>query len=220
MRQLKRPIHRPVCLGNCDYTIDRWSLGKPSSNGRKAIWKKLANMQNGFCCYCESIAVKGNGHIEHFFYKGKKADGNEPYKHMTFDWNNLFGSCGLNSRDTCGHYKDREGDKGPGVYDPTLLIKPDIDQPSNFFEYFPSGAIGVKSGLSAYDESRAKETLRVLNLQKLNGARKRRIDIFRKELDALLLLSNDVNVLKVEIDNIKQKIKNAEYQTSVLQVLF
>jgi uncharacterized protein (TIGR02646 family) len=223
MKYLQRPLPAPNCLSNCNYNIHKWSgpNRKPNSDGRKAIWKKLTKMQGGFCCYCESIAEKGNGHIEHFFYKGKKeADVSAPYKHLTFDWNNLFGCCGLHSRDTCGHYKDRPGDSGPGYYDPNHLIKPDVDNPSDFFEFLPTGVINVKPGLSPTDDNKAKETLRVLNLGALNGARKRLIDIFKEEVDTLYQLESDTQILIQEIDKIKQRIKHSEFQTAIWNVLF
>jgi len=128
-------------------------------------------MQGGFCCYCESILDKTNSHIEHFFHRGNDVHGKAPYKSLTFDWGNLFGCCGRDRGDTCGHYKDRKGPSGPGSYDPNHLIKPDIDNPNIFFEFLPTGVVNVKSGLSPVDQNRARETLRVLNLSfgALNG---------------------------------------------------
>jgi len=220
MRHLQRPLPAPICLSNCDHQLHSWSRSRPSSNGRKAIWVKLTQMQKGFCCYCESTANKTNGHIEHFFHKGNDSRGNAPYRNMTFDWNNLFGCCGLNSSNTCGHYKDRKGVSGPGHYEPSHLIKPDIDNPNDFFEFLPTGVINAKPSLNANDSNRARETLRVLNLSALNGARKRQIDIFRIELEALLSLDLEDNIALQEVDRIKQNIKKSEFQTAVLQVLF
>lgn len=220
MKNLQRPPLSPVCLSNCDYNVDEWSKSKPNANGRRSIWKRLFKMQGGYCCYCESIAVKGKGHIEHFFHKGIKPDGSAPYRYKTFDWDNLFGCCGLYTSDTCGHYKDREGARGPGHYDPTVLIKPDIDNPSDFFEFLPTGVIIDKPGLSDSDKHRAKETLRVLNLNKLNGVRKRQIDIFKNEVDALCQLGVDQQTLIQEIEKIKNKIRTSEFKTAVLNALF
>ncbi|MDP9942641.1 retron Ec78 anti-phage system effector HNH endonuclease PtuB [Ectopseudomonas alcaliphila] len=220
MRYLHRPQPAPACLAKYNHQNHDWSSSAPNSRDRNAIWKKLTQMQGGFCCYCESIAVKGNGHIEHFFYKGENNSGNAPYKHMMFEWGNLFGSCGLRSGNTCGHYKDREGPLGPGPYDPNHLIKPDIDNPSDYFEFLPTGLINAKPGLSPERENRAKETLRVLNLSALNGARKRQIDIFKREIEALLELTSDDEILKRETDGVKKRIRESEYQTAVLSVLF
>jgi uncharacterized protein (TIGR02646 family) len=220
MKYLQRPLPAPSQLAGLDYLVHKWSSSKPNSNGRKAIWKKLTKMQGGFCCYCESNAVKGNGHIEHFFHKGEGADGNAPYQHLTFDWSNLFGCCGLETSSTCGHYKDRQGNTGPGDYAPEHLIKPDVDNPGHFFEFLDTGVINVRAGLTPDDDSRAKETLRVLNLGALNGVRKRNIDIFKKEVDVLYQLGLEDQILRSEIDKIKQKIKKSEFQTAILNALF
>ncbi|EGA71209.1 hypothetical protein VISI1226_14188 [Vibrio sinaloensis DSM 21326] len=179
-------------------------------------------MQNGFCVYCESVAIKGNGHIEHFFHKGQKTDGSTPYKHLTFNWTNLFGCCGLSSSNTCGHYKDREGKNGPGQYNANDIIKPDIDDPKLFLNFLDTGVIEVKTGLTPHEQKRAEETLRVLNLALLNGARKTQIDIFKQELKELEELSHSLNddTLQREIDIIKEKVCTQEYQSAVLGALF
>lgn len=220
MRYLQRPQPSPTCLAKYNHQTHNWSTRTPSSQDRRAIWGKLAQMQGGFCCYCESVAVKGNGHIEHFFHKGLNISGYAPYKHLMFEWGNLFGSCGVGSGNTCGHYKDRKGPLYPGGYDPNHIIKPDVDNPSDYLSFLPTGVISVKSGLSPESENRAKETLRVLNLGALNGVRKRQIDIFKNEIDALLQLTSDEGLLKEEIDKIKEKIVVSEYQTAVLCALF
>ena len=179
-------------------------------------------MQSGFCVYCESSAIQGTGHIEHFFHKGKKTNGIAPYKHLTFDWSNLFGCCGQKTSDSCGHYKDRNGSSGPGPYDPNDLIKPDVDDPRDYFNFLTTGVIEPKPELPANLLKKATETLRVLNLSLLNGVRKKQIDIFRKELDALFNLSPtlDDQALLQEINNIKAKVKVSEYQTAVFESLF
>lgn len=220
MRHLQRPLPAPGCLSELDHQHHQWSLHAPNAEGRAEIWEKLAEMQGKFCCYCESIATEDNRHIEHFFNKGRNKDGDTPYKHLTFDWDNLFGSCGHRAGDTCGHYKDRAGSSGPGDYNPAHLIKPDSDNPCDFFEYLSTGVINVKPGLCHADEHRAKETLRVLNLSALNGVRKRQIDTFRKEIDALLQINPKHDMLMEELDSIKQNIMSQRFRTSVLCALF
>lgn len=222
MRKLNRSNIKPVGLSNYDHNTQRWTGRRPNKVCRTNIWSKLAEMQNGFCVYCEAIATQGNGHIEHFFHKGKKPDGSTPYKHLTFEWTNLFGSCGSNTSDTCGHYKDREGMHGPGQYDPNDIIKPDIDDPMDFFNFLDTGVIEVKPGISDADHKRATETLRVLNLSFLNAARKTQIDIFKKELEELEELSVDLDeeTLEREMDSIKAKVYLQEFQTAVLGALF
>ena len=178
MKKLIRPTPAPSYLSSYCHLTNKWSKNSPTSEERLDLWEKLYDMQKGYCCYCESIAKHGEGHIEHFFHKGQNPDGSSPYKHLTFDWDNLFASCGHRSGDTCGHYKDREGPQGPGNYDPNKIIKPDVDNPLDYFEFLPTGTISIKSGLPANKVDRAEETLRVLNLQHLNGRRNSRIDIY------------------------------------------
>ncbi|EGQ7953937.1 TIGR02646 family protein [Vibrio vulnificus] len=222
MRKLSRPMPEPVGLSGYNHNTQKWTINSPDSACRTAIWDKLNAMQNGFCVYCESVAIRGNGHVEHFFHKGQKPDGSTPYKHLTFQWTNLFGCCGVSSSDTCGHYKDREGENGPGQYDSNDIIKPDVDDPMLFFNYLDTGVIEVKTGLSPHDQKRAAETLRVLNLALLNGARKTQIDIFKQELKELEKLSHglDNDTLLDEMNTIKAKVCSQEYQSAVLGALF
>ena len=222
MRKLRRPMPEPEGLSNYDYKIHKWGKDSPDTACRTAIWNKLNIMQNGFCAYCEGAIAPDNRHIEHFFHKGQKAGGITSYKKLTFDWSNLFGSCGKTSGDTCGHYKDRQGGKGPGQYNPDDIIKPDIEDPATFFNFLDTGVIEVKVDLTDNERRRASETLRVLNLAFLNAKRKEQIDIFRKELQALEVLSSELDddILFEEIKQIKAKACLGPYQSAVLGALF
>ncbi|MCD9479169.1 retron Ec78 anti-phage system effector HNH endonuclease PtuB [Photobacterium phosphoreum] len=222
MRKLQRPIPGPLCLSNYNHNYHKWTSKKPNTNCRNAIWDNLQVMQGGFCVYCESVAIRGNGHIEHFFHKGRKPDGTTPYIHLTFDWTNLFGCCGLMTGNTCGHYKDREGNEGPGSYNANNLIKPDVDDPKEYFNFLDTGVIEPKPGLPLDMQLKATETLRVLKLDLLNGARKTQIDIFKKELLELEKISDqlDDETLQQAIDSMKVVVKSQEYQTAVLEALF
>ncbi|PQJ89121.1 MULTISPECIES: retron Ec78 anti-phage system effector HNH endonuclease PtuB [Aliivibrio] len=222
MRKLHRPMPGPHCLSNYNHNSQKWTSRRPSTACRDAIWDKLQTMQNGFCVYCESVAIKGNGHIEHFFHKGQKSDGSTPYKHLTFNWINLFGCCGLRTGNSCGHYKDRKGDDGPGNYNASDLIRPDIDDPKDYFNFLDTGIIEPKLGLSPDMHKKATETLRVLKLDFFNGARKTQIDVFKKELNELERISGqlDDQTLQQAMDDIKVQVKLQEYQTAVLEALF
>jgi uncharacterized protein (TIGR02646 family) len=217
MRKLNRPQPGPACLNNFDHNVHNWSSMR---SRKKQVWEKLEEMQGGFCCYCESFAYRGNGHIEHFFHKGEASHGNSPYKHLTFNWENLFGCCGLNGGDTCGHFKDTQGYAGPGFYNPEDVLKPDLDDPQEFFEYLPTGVISAKSSLDFINKKKAEETLRVLNLKALNEPRKSRIEIFKKELIELFSLDIDDAVLKSEVYSMKCEIRKSEFQTAIMFVLF
>ncbi len=94
--------------------------------------------------------AEDNRHIEHFRQR-------RSYPQGTFDWGNLFGSC--NRTGTCGKAKDQ-----CGAYPPEVLIKPDIENPDAFLVFTPGGTVEPRAGLSASDQHRASETIRILVL--------------------------------------------------------
>ena len=91
---------------------------------------------------------------------------------------NLFLSC--DSHKHCGHYKD-----GPstGCYNPADLVKPDIDDPDQFFYFHSSGEARPRSGINTDQSIRAKETIRVFNLNcsVLKAARRRILSRYEKK---------------------------------------
>lgn len=222
MRKLNRPMPAPSALANYNYNVHEWRSNRPSKACRTLIWQKFQSMQGDFCALCERVTVQSNGHIEHFFHKGQNPNGVAPYRHLTFSWGNLFGCCGLRTSNTCAHFKDRQGSEGPGIYNANDLIKPDLDDPLEYLNFLDTGVIEPKTALSTAKLKRATETIRVLNLRALNGARKKQIDIFKKELKELEEVShlmNDQELLQA-MNEIKTKVKQQEYQTSVLEALF
>lgn len=114
-------------------------------------------MQGQRCAYCEAAISPGYRHVEHFEQRHRRAA-------LTFAWSNLFGSC--NRGESCGKHKDHRA----GAYNPAHLVKPDVDDPDHFFVFVADGTIQVRDGLSASDERRAKETLRIFNLDAEGGA--------------------------------------------------
>jgi uncharacterized protein (TIGR02646 family) len=143
----------PECLANFRHGIDAWS--DVTAEEKTEIWRNLESMQGLRCAYCEAHIERGKRHIEHFRQRGRFAEG-------TFDWTNLFGSC--DHEKCCGKHKDR-----CGMYDPADIVKPDEEDPDDFFVFVSDGTIDVRRGLSARDEHRARETLRVLNLDAHGG---------------------------------------------------
>ncbi|MFB2928242.1 retron Ec78 anti-phage system effector HNH endonuclease PtuB [Aeromonas hydrophila] len=221
MKKLTRAPLIPDVLSQYDPSTVSWSINSPDSHSRAIIWQAIDNMQNGFCCYCEKSLSHNDKHIEHFFHKGKNDHGVAPFKNMTFQWSNLFGSCGKTSGVTCGHYKDRKGPLGPGNYDPNDLIKPDICDSSPFFIFLRTGHIDIKSGLSNNDQKRAEETLRVLNLRhsSLNGAREKQISIFKHELDTIIKLDIPEQAMLDAIYKMRTKVRESEFQSAVISYL-
>ena len=111
MRFLKRPIDGPAILRSFNYINDDWE--NLSSAHKRLIWVELKKMQGNLCAYCErriDFKKEGDKHIEHFLRKGV-------HPHLTFAWENLFGSCGEKQR--CGFYKDKQN------YNESDLLKMD-----------------------------------------------------------------------------------------------
>ncbi|GHU08745.1 hypothetical protein AGMMS50225_07950 [Betaproteobacteria bacterium] len=144
----------PTCLRHYQHGRDGWSQVSPAD--KTAIWRELDDMQGARCAYCEAdISNPDNKHIEHFQQRRRFPQG-------TFDWNNLFGSC--SREDSCGKHKDR-----CGAYTPEDIVKPDVDDPEHFFVFVSDGTIAIRHGLNPQDQQRARETLRVFNLNNQSG---------------------------------------------------
>jgi uncharacterized protein (TIGR02646 family) len=150
MHRLHRDPLAPAGLRRYQYGRDTWSMQSPTSAERGEIWAKLDAMQGSRCAYCEAEISEGDRHIEHFRQRSR-------YPQGTFDWSNLFGSCGRDG--ICGRHKDQ-----CGPYPHTDLIKPDVDDPDEFLMFDPQGGVHPKAGLPAGKQHRAQETIRILNL--------------------------------------------------------
>ncbi len=154
MHKLNRG-NAPICLKNYQHGKHKWGSDKhgnpiPTIEERAEIWTALETMQGTRCAYCETIISEENRHIEHFQQRNR-------YPQGTFEWKNLFGSC--NQKGCCGDYKDKCGE-----YDPADLIKPDVDNPEDFFLFTSDGSIQIRTELNTTDRKRAEETIRVFNL--------------------------------------------------------
>jgi uncharacterized protein (TIGR02646 family) len=187
---------------------------KVTKSDKELLWSAIEKMQGTYCCYCEiffNVDKKDplhlDRHIEHFYAKSKYSD-------KTFDWDNLFGSCGRRGGSTCGHYKDNQ--------DSSDLIKPDRDDPSDFLKFSAMGRVEVKSNLDDCQRIRAKTTIEVLNLneQNLVNERQKTISKFQEEV-------NEIYNLKIEeqkkyFDYLEEYIKKQKisFKTALLQVYF
>lgn len=203
MHKLDRTgIEAPQCLENYDYQAQNWDQfggackkqlrqrlevmqGQPvpGEDGQPVAWINIR------CAYCE-VVLCADSHIEHFRRK-------RYFKELTFAWHNLFLSC--DDEFHCGHFKDRR-DHQP--YNPDLLIKPDEDDPDHFLFFHSSGEVRPRFGLSAADEVRAKETIRVFGLYEptLMGLRKKAVDDYRKRnyFDEVLSWPDELISLYIE----------------------
>lgn len=125
------------------------------------IWIALNQMQAGRCAYCERQLDGFKKHIEHFRQRADHAAG-------VFDWDNLFGSC--NDTGSCGKHKDEKAKNWQWAD----LIKPDLEEPDNFLQFFSDGSIRPRQGLTPTRQQRAEETLRVFNLNQHRALREMR----------------------------------------------
>lgn len=185
------------------------NAGIPNAAERVAIWAALDRMQNGRCAYCEVKIRDGARHIEHFLSRHSHP------KH-TFDWNNLFGSCDRD--DSCGKYKDGNGKP----YQPEDLIKPDVDDPDPFLLFTLDGHVGPSDGLSPADLWRAKETIRVFNLNcaGLATERKNALDRYRPQFEYFMGIYPELPELVVEeIAKLKAKTAGAPFATAIRRML-
>ena len=155
MHHLCRAVAIPGNLTTYKAGPEQWGRNNPSPVDRKAIWAELSVMQSNRCAYCEAPIAHPDRHIEHFRKRST-------HPTLTFEWTNLFGSC--NRNESCGRYKDRQS------HDPAHLLKPDQDDPDAFLLFVSDGTVKPRTGLSSADEHRAKETLRVFNLDSDGGA--------------------------------------------------
>jgi uncharacterized protein (TIGR02646 family) len=195
----------PSCLSHCDPVIHNWDCGNPPLDKRE-IRSSLEQMQGTRCAYCEGN-VYSSGHIEHFRRK-------RHYPNLCFDWGNLFLACG--SKKHCGHYKDRRSAK---TYSPEDLVKPDVDDPDDYFYFHSTGEVRVRSGISPEKETKAKETLRVFNLNQggLVGARASALKSYRRTaLDIIeALMDFEPQEREVFIQEEIEQTKGDEYWTTI-----
>ncbi len=139
----------PGCLRAYRPGRDDW--GSVTDDHRAHLWQALEAMQGKRCAYCEAETPEYRRHIEHFIQRSRNSQ-------VTFQWDNLFGSC--NRMDTCGKNKDHLA----GSYNPAELLKPDVDDPDDYLVFVYDGTIQVRQGLTEAQQRRARETLRVFNL--------------------------------------------------------
>ena len=142
----------PQCLKGFTHHHHTWS--DVTSRDRSEIWIALDFMQGQRCAYCEAKLSESARHIEHFIQRNS-ITGNPS---LMFAWTNLFGSC--NRQEFCGKHKDMRG----RPYNSTDLIKPDEEDPEDYLVFDGFGSVRPKHGLSVTDDHRARETIRVFNL--------------------------------------------------------
>lgn len=203
----------PRCLKKYKYGQDRWSKSLPSSEEKTEIWQALEAMQGKRCAYCEAdVDSDQNKHIEHFRQRAAHR-----YPQGTFDWENLFGSCGR--KDSCGKHKDQCGE-----YDHELLIKPDSEDPEHFLHFHSDGKISPHEGINLNEKRRALETLRIFNLDAENGALHWRrhdaaIGYVQTAEEILELAGDDLSLVNQLIQDEIDRTKHLPFATAIKHTL-
>jgi uncharacterized protein (TIGR02646 family) len=126
---------------------------------RKEIREALEEMQGRRCAYCEGDLDNLGQHIEHFRQRAR-------FPGDMFQWRNLFWSC--ECLDSCGKHKD-----SCSPYLASDLIDPSQEDPERFFLFISDGSISVRANISAQEQKRAVETLRIFNLNPAHGRLRR-----------------------------------------------
>lgn len=198
----------PRCLSQYTHRKHNWSDLPPAD--RESIWQSLEAMQGLRCAYCEGLAGPGGRHLEHFEQRRSKPQ-------STFLWDNILGSC--NRNDSCGKHKDRQ------KYARKDLIKPDAEDPEAYFLVVgTTGEIAVRDGLGDRDRHRARETIRVLNLNgALSEIRKVRISPYVQDgLEARSWLASGQATIEEIADFFKEEISataDSPYATAIRHTL-
>lgn len=216
MRRVERAgVSPPASLAGYHHDTCSWDdePGRTRFHGahKKELRSTLESMQAGCCAYCESPTFD-DGHIEHFRRKNK-----DHFPELMFAWSNLFLSC--SSLDHCGHYKDRRGSH----YDPRDLVKPDDDDPNEYFYFHSSGDVRVRSGLDVVKARRASETIRVFHLDcgSLQAERRRAIKSYlRRDPDMLEAISEFEESLRLAFIDQELQATSNEPHSAVIRHFF
>ncbi len=184
---------------------------------KKEIRERLLELQMDRCAYCERRTGRGRdeGHIEHF----RKQAG---HNHLELDWENLFWSCLDES--TCGKHKDKcdrpAGTGRQAKFDPSDLIDPSRDDPDEFLQFIVDGTVRLKDDLSSTQAHRAKETLRVFQIDSSPLLRKSREDAIRPYVGAIdSLLPFGIGVVTKYVQSENAKIESAPFSTAIKHYL-
>ncbi|CDH20703.1 conserved hypothetical protein [Xenorhabdus bovienii str. kraussei Quebec] len=215
MKKLERQ-EAPDCLSNFKHGIDSWGAVP-----KDEIWPKLEQMQGEFCAYCECRLKEKSKHIEHFRKR-------ETYPDKTFNWGNLFGSCGDPQKTggwgRCGIYKDNRKLNPP--CDINKLIKPDEEDPGDYLLFLTSGHVVPQRNLCDRERQKAEETIRVFNLNNdtsLFNSRKNTIECIKNEIRTLYECLDDINDSDCQSwqeweklrEEYTKEIKGKEFQTAL-----
>ncbi|MDX8154332.1 retron Ec78 anti-phage system effector HNH endonuclease PtuB [Acinetobacter pittii] len=209
MRFLSRINEAPRLLEILKRKNVAWKLiGEANKN---EISQAILVFQGQYCAYCEASLIN-NKHIEHF---AKRSE----FPKKIYEWDNLFLSC--ESKVHCGHFKDNINlSKYASVYDYRSLIKPDVDNPSDFLFFSISGEVLPKKGIDKELQDKAELTINVFNLNE-EGLKNIRSGILlsNKEIVKYIYsLGDDLETAKL-LEEYKQYYSKQPYSTALLDLL-
>lgn len=154
--------------------IDRYRKGvgsKPSDRKWREFFNEIRVCFAGCCGYCEDLC---NGEVDHFRPKSK-------FPELVYEWNNWVFSCHDCNLNKWEHWP------ASGFLDPCCKDSFCGTTQSCFIYDLETGEVLPYPGLSTANRKRAKETIRLLNLNSSFRLRKR-LDHIRR-LDSLVDLA-------------------------------
>jgi len=215
MHQLNRnSVPAPACITPHNPARLYGSLRKPQY---AEIRGSLLTMQQNRCAYCERRTGTGekDGHIEHF---RRQVD----FPGRTTDWTNLFWSC--NDINFCGRHKDTcdvNGSTGKcRPFNPNDIIDPCADDPHHFMHFISDGSIQPRDNLSAAEQLRFSETLRVFQLADAGLLVDSRRDAVKPYIDALNDLKDfGPEIVQAYINRKFPQINGVPFETAIRHFL-
>lgn len=148
----------PACLKEAERRGMSWEeFVKNDRDGYKQCRQQLNKEQQVVCAYSEVPLddSRVTVHIDHFRKKSI-------YPELRFKWENLFAA--IKDRPYGADYKDNIIDGNNHVVFYTNILSPVTPHLQNYFHYATNGVIEPSAGLSEENQHKAKETIRVFNL--------------------------------------------------------
>lgn len=215
MHRLNRnTVQAPACITPHDPSRKYEQL----TGGQKTeIRNALLTMQKHRCAYCErrTGTAANDGHIEHFRNQANHPD-------MTTDWNNMFWSC--TDIKFCGKHKDEckiVGGTGKcRAFNIQDILDPSVDDPEYFMLFISDGSIQQRANLTADEQRRFAETLRVFQLVDAAFLVDSRRDAVKPYIDIVNELSADgPEKVRAYIARQLTRISGAPFETAIRHFL-
>lgn len=209
MRFLSRNNEAPRLLGELKRRNVAW--GAIEESDREEIRQAILVFQGEYCAYCEASLNNGK-HIEHFAKKSK-------FPQKMYEWGNLFLSCENSLH--CGHFKDNKSlNKYASVYDYRSLIKPDVDNPSDFLFFSISGEVLPKNGIGKESRDKAELTINVFNLneEKLKNIRSGILSSYKETVKYIYSLDDDCKIAEA-LEEYRSIFLEMQFSSALLDLL-